>query len=515
MADAINNQFLSVAGDIPQLNTVALPAYLPSNSPCPEIFPWQVYAELRKVNIRKAVGPDGIPLRLIHEFAYELSTPVTDILNLSFATGKLPSQWKKAVVIPVPKTNPPTIQKLRPISLTDYFAKVAEKFAVRWILQDIQTNLDPQQFGNRRGVSTTHYLANVVDTLAQTADKPNTMSTLVATDYSKAFDRVNHTLLITKLLDLGTRPSVIPWICDFLCERQQSVRYNSVLSDWCTTTAGVPQGTRLGPVAFLAIINDAAWNTSSKRWKYVDDMTLVESSKISTPSHIQEDLNRIEDWSVSNHLKLNPDKCAVMRVCFKRCAPATDQLRLCDQPLQECHSLRILGLVIQSDLRWDQWICEITCKASRRLYMLKLLKHFALPAKDLVTIYKGYVRPILEYAVPVWSSGLTQQQNDALEQLQKRACKIIMGTTFQNYKQSLNELELSTLASRRVDICYKFAHGLLKNDKFNSWLPELRSQSHNYQLRDNKQLSVPFCRTARYKNSPIPYLTRLWNTINK
>ena len=81
--------------------------------------------------------------------------------------------------------------------------------------------------------------------------------------------------------------------------------------------------------------------------------------------------------------------------------------------------------MIQSDLRWDEWISEITCKASKRLYLPKHLKHIALPAKDLETIYKGYVRPSLEYAVPVWTQGPTKKQTEALEQLQKRTCRII------------------------------------------------------------------------------------------
>ena len=123
------------------------------------------------IKASKASGPDGISPKIIKEFAYEFSTPICDILNSSYAEGVVPTQWKKAIVVPIPKTNLPKCDKLRPVSLSDCFAKVAETFITDWILEDISDRIDLQQYGNVKGVSTSHYLVSLLHFLHQGADK--------------------------------------------------------------------------------------------------------------------------------------------------------------------------------------------------------------------------------------------------------------------------------------------------------------------------------------------------------
>nr|XP_054752481.1 uncharacterized protein LOC129258052 [Lytechinus pictus] len=199
IAAAINQSFASVASDIHQLDLAELPSYLPSKSPCPTVSSWEVYKELSKVQQSKAGSPDSISARIIREFCLELATPLADVINTSFSQSKVPSDWKRAIVIPVPKTQPPTIDKLRPISLTSHFAKIAEGFMANWILQDIRPKLDPNQFGNRKFLSTNHYLINMLHLMYENADKPKATSSVIVTDFSKAFDRVDHTIALTLL----------------------------------------------------------------------------------------------------------------------------------------------------------------------------------------------------------------------------------------------------------------------------------------------------------------------------
>ena len=104
------------------LDCSKLPAFLPACERVPQLYPWDLYAELRKIKANKACGPDKFPPRLAKEFAYELSVLLTDILNSSFNAGTVPEQWKKAIVVPIPKQSPPTIDRLRPVSLTSVFA---------------------------------------------------------------------------------------------------------------------------------------------------------------------------------------------------------------------------------------------------------------------------------------------------------------------------------------------------------------------------------------------------------
>ena len=126
IANTINDQFVKVSSNISPLDLGVLEACLPAKEPPPSLYPWDVYAELRKVKSTKATGPDGISPKLVKEFAYELSSSLTDILNCSYKEGVVPKQWKQAIVVPIPKTKPPRVDKLRPVSLTDCFAKIGE-----------------------------------------------------------------------------------------------------------------------------------------------------------------------------------------------------------------------------------------------------------------------------------------------------------------------------------------------------------------------------------------------------
>jgi hypothetical protein len=214
IANMINDQFVNVSSNITPLDLCALEAYLPAGQPPPSLNPWDVYAELKKVKSTKASGPDGISPKLVKEFAYELTLPLTNVLNTSYAEGVVPVQWKRAVVVPIPKTKPPRADKLRPVSLTDCFSKIGEGFVTDWVLEDIQDKIDPQQYGNIKGISTSHYLVSLMHSLHQGADRINNVGTVVLTDFSKAFDMIDHSILIDKFIRLGVRRSIVPWLCD-------------------------------------------------------------------------------------------------------------------------------------------------------------------------------------------------------------------------------------------------------------------------------------------------------------
>nr|XP_054763562.1 uncharacterized protein LOC129270186 [Lytechinus pictus] len=170
IADKINDGFLEIAEQIPSLSTSNLPASFPRREKCPfYVQPWDVYRELQKLQVGKSAGPDGISTRLIREYALELSTPICEIINASLEQGIVPQQWKESTIVPVPKSSPATIDKLRPIAITSHFAKLAEKFVCKWLLRDIE------------------------------ADKPGYTSTVVLTDFSKAFDLVDHNIAIRKI----------------------------------------------------------------------------------------------------------------------------------------------------------------------------------------------------------------------------------------------------------------------------------------------------------------------------
>ncbi|KAI8511483.1 hypothetical protein Bbelb_105830 [Branchiostoma belcheri] len=146
---------------------------------------------------------------------------------------------------------------------------------------------------------------SLIDSLCKATDKPSTSCSILATDFSKAFDRVHHSTVITKLIHKGLRPELLPWICDFITRRRQVVRYRGALSGWEYLSCGVAQGTLLGPVLFLVLIDDACHDANSPVWKYVDDMNLLETRSLNQPSSLQNDLDDLNTWSKRNHMLLN------------------------------------------------------------------------------------------------------------------------------------------------------------------------------------------------------------------
>eukprot|EP00057_Strongylocentrotus_purpuratus_P014381 XP_011668855.1 PREDICTED: uncharacterized protein LOC105440439 [Strongylocentrotus purpuratus] len=165
IAHELNCHFARICNELPSLNLAALSAYLPGPRP-PTIDREEVYKRLRRLNASKAGHPTDVPIRLLKEFAYELSLPLTIIFNKCLNNGHFPSSWKTASVCPVPKTSPVTeYNQIRPISITPIIARVFEGFLAEWVMADIKHQIDPKQFGNMKGSSVSHYLVSLLDDL--------------------------------------------------------------------------------------------------------------------------------------------------------------------------------------------------------------------------------------------------------------------------------------------------------------------------------------------------------------
>ena len=151
--------------------------------------------------------------------------------------------------------------------------------------------------------------------------------------------------------------------------------------------------------------------------------------------------------------------------------PSPPALMIAGKELEVVSSTKLLGLTVQSNLCWDIQVDVMVNKASRRLYMLNRLKRFGVPVKDLLSVYGSYVRPVIEYATPVWHGCLTIEQSNRLELIQKRALRIIIGTNnYTSYTEALELTGLPTLHSRRLQLCYKFAAGCTKSERYSELL---------------------------------------------
>ena len=170
----------------------------------------------------------------------------------------MPPSWKYADVIPLPKQKPMTdINKhLRPISLTSCISKVGEEFVSNYIAPAILKIIDPNQYGAIPKSSTTQALISIIHQWSKAVDSSGATVRVILYDYRKAFDLIDHNILIKKINDLPIPRKVVCWVVDFLTNRYQRVKLANVYSDWESAPSGVPQGTKLGPWLFFLMIND-------------------------------------------------------------------------------------------------------------------------------------------------------------------------------------------------------------------------------------------------------------------
>ena len=371
LAEALNDYFSNVASDIQPLDFTPFLISQPSDEYV--ISPESVERALLSIQVRKSNGPDDIPNWVLKNFASVICRPICSVFNSSINQGHVPSLWKCANVIPINKVPRPTSinSDFRPISLTPVLSKILEGFVFEWLAAIIMPHIDPYQYGCVKKSSTTHALVHLIHQWLSATETPKSVIRSCLIDFSKAFDRIDHAILLHKLQLLNTPQLLLTWCAHFLYNRQQHVLFNNVSSSWKHIHAGVPQGTKLGPLFFLVMVNDL-WS-DLPLYKYVDDCTIYEVLFKAEPSVLQNELNKIIKWSESNNMKINVTKTKELSITFLKNGAPMDRLTVYNQPLDLVPSSKLLGVYVSSDLKWSTHIDYICTKASKRLYALRTL----------------------------------------------------------------------------------------------------------------------------------------------
>ena len=210
-----------------------------------------------------------------------------------------------------------------------------------------------------------------------------------------------------------------------------------------------------------------------------------------------------------SNMKLNPSKCLSMNVTFSRNPPLPNVLCIDNMQLPNVSSVKILGVTIQSNLKWDAHILDIIKRCNRKLYMFRSIKQHGLSLEDLKTVYIGYIRPVLEYCAPVFNSGITNSQVKSLERIQKRVLKMMLGKKYVSYENACYLLNLPTLEARRRKLSEDFSKTLINHPACRNWLPPRRTIQRS--LRHYLPYEQFHCKTQRYRNSPMPYFVDILN----
>ena len=353
----------------------------------------------------------------------------------------------------------------------------------------------------------------MINDWAKILDKGGQVDTFIL-DFEKAFDTPPHELLKCKLFGYGIRGKTLLWIDSFLCSRQQRVVINGAKSKWAPVLSGVPQGTVLGPLLFSLYINDIMVDIDSEIRLFADDCVCYHQiHSIEDTVKLQRDINRLGRWARKWGMRFQPTKCNMMQLTRKRVKKVIATYTLEGTVLENVDRIKYLGVTITNDLKWNTHVGNICTKANRTLGFLR--RNISSCPRDVKEMaYKGLVRPILEYASPVWDpSGKTLQ--DELEKVQNRAARFVTGNY--NYETGsmtkvLEQLKWESLKQRRkgsrLILFYKGLKGQASIP-----VDDLKSPLRNTRHQHSKPFQVPYARTDAYRHSFFPETIRDWNAL--
>ena len=393
----------------------------------------------------------GLCYKFIKNGGYFLASKLTDFFSFSLLKQEIPNDWRNIIVTPTHKSGPKSFCKnFRPIALTNCVSRIMERIVSRTMMNFLishNPSLHSSQHGFYPGRSVETASVSFADFLTQNLDRGKIVDT-VFLDFAKAFDSVPHSVLIEKLRFYGISGALLFWLADYLQGRQQSVRVHDVISNPAPVTSGVIQGSVLGPLLFTIFIDDIDLCVKNSHIiKYADDVKLfVTSSRSGTSnSALQDDLNAICRWSISNGISLNVAKCKTMCFGDNNCCY---QYFLSNVSLDTVSTFKDLGITLSSSNVFKEHIYTAVAKANRMLGLIK--KSFCTrDPKCLLILYKAYVRSILEFSCVIWSPYV-KYLIDCVEKVQKRFCNFFPCLHGLSYQSKLVNLNLLSLESRRL-----------------------------------------------------------------
>ena len=438
----------------------------------------EVFDLLASLDVSKSTGSDGISARMLKFTASSITSSVTKLFNKSIAQARVPTCWKKSVIVPVPKTSDassPT--NYRPISLLPIISKLLERHIYEIILHHLRSNnnLTASQWGFLEGRSTVTALIKCTDDWLKSLEAGGDICAIFF-DYRKAFDSVPHRPLIVKLRALGIDDCIINWVKSYLAERIQVVAVDGIESDPLPVLSGVPQGSVLGPLLFLIYINDLPDTVQDELAHlnlFADDVLLYRViTCVADYLLLQEMICNIEQWSTENSLNFNTSKCKYVIVSRKRNPPEpAAPLQLFGNALERVDSYKYLGVLLTDDLSWSLQV-EFVCQKARRVLGLLYRRFYGQASQEsLKQLYLSLVRPHLEYASQVWDPHLSKDRC-ALEKVQKFACKLATSKWDSSYEELLSLMDLKPLQNRRLESKLGLMFKLVNNLCFfpdNSW----------------------------------------------
>ena len=468
-----------------------------------------------------APGWDNMPACVLKKNICCISKSLTHLINLSLTNGYFPDPLKLANVIPIYKAcEKMMVNNYRPISLLSIVSKVFEKvfYSRLYNFLKAQKILYKHQFGFREKHSTYMALLVLMDKIIN-AIEDNKFTIGIFLDFSKAFDTVNHEILLRKLDVYGVRGVANDWVRSYLSNRKQFVTVNGVKSKTMTIECGVPQGSILGPLLFLVYINDLATiSTSMEMIMFADD-----SNFFATGENIEEltekinlEINNITDWLQANRLSLN-----IKKTNFMVFSPRPRQnipkitIKISNQTISQIEECRFLGVMIDNKLSWKAHIKHVSSKVAKSVGIISKARKI-LDKKTLETLYYTMIYPYLLYCNIIWGN-CNATTIWPIFKLQKMAIRLITNTS----RRESTSKHFKKLHLLKVPDLYDFNVSIFMHNFINENLPTtfekyfiLTGEVHNVATRQTNDYRVPFYKSQIGSKFLRKTGVDIWKSIN-